>query len=171
MVQDTRESYSARHYGGSSNTVAPLNTSSSPYSMVHSPGAYSRAGSCSSYGSMMSPPEGQFSVQVTELLVQLGISETELILKSTRDLNKFLKSKGLNRDIIRTIKQQRRTMKNRGYAAACRIKREEQCKKLKEELTILEQDITDSAQTKEVLNAEIGEVRNKIIAMKEHITK
>ena len=40
---------------------------------------------------MMSPQESQFSVQITELLNQLGISETELILKTTRELNKFLK--------------------------------------------------------------------------------
>ena len=39
----------------------------------------------------MSPQESQFSVQITELLNQLGISETELILKTTRELNKFLK--------------------------------------------------------------------------------
>ena len=46
MVQDTRESYTARHYGGSSNTVAPppINTSSSPYTMAHSPGTYSGPG-------------------------------------------------------------------------------------------------------------------------------
>lgn len=37
MVQDTRESYAARHYGGSANTVAPLN-------VVHSPANLSRAG-------------------------------------------------------------------------------------------------------------------------------
>ena len=39
----------------------------------------------------MSPQESGFSVHISELLTQLGISETELILKSTRDLNKFLK--------------------------------------------------------------------------------
>ena len=32
----------------------------------------------------------------------------------------YFQSKGLSRDYIKTIKQQRRTMKNRGYAAACR---------------------------------------------------
>lgn len=106
MVQETRETYTARQYGGSSNTVTPLNTSS--YSMVHSPAILSRAGllrlskirqmtgsnlagSCPSYGSMMSPQESQFSLHITELLNRLGISETELILKTTRELNKFLK--------------------------------------------------------------------------------
>ena len=32
----------------------------------------------------------------------------------------YFQSKGLSRDLIKQIKQQRRTMKNRGYAAQCR---------------------------------------------------
>ena len=100
MVPDNRETYTARHYGGSANTVAPptpsTSSSSSSYhnNMVHSPGPYSRAGSCSSYGSMMSPSESQLSVQVTEIVQQLGMSQEDLILKSTRDLNKLLKVGG-----------------------------------------------------------------------------
>jgi len=38
----------------------------------------------------------------------------------TRDLNKFLKSKGLSREKIKAVKQQRRTLKNRSYASSCR---------------------------------------------------
>jgi len=53
-------------------------------------------------------------------LETLGIKQEELILMPTRDLNKFLKSKGLSREKIKAVKQQRRTLKNRGYASSCR---------------------------------------------------
>lgn len=54
------------------------------------------------------------------------ISDDELISISVRDLNRTLKMKGLTRSEIVKMKQRRRTLKNRGYAASCRIKRIEQ---------------------------------------------
>ena len=97
MVQGSRETYTARHYSGSANTVAPSTSSSSSSSsyhnnLVHSPGSGPyRADSCSSYESMMSPSDSQLTVQVTKIIQQLGMSQEDLILKSTRDLNKLLK--------------------------------------------------------------------------------
>lgn len=61
------------------------------------------------------------------------ISDDELISISVRDLNRTLKMRGLTRDEIVAMKQRRRTLKNRGYAASCRIKRIEQKDGLEQE--------------------------------------
>eukprot|EP00093_Oithona_nana_P013892 13892.XXX_342885_343563_1 [CDS] Oithona nana genome sequencing. len=60
----------------------------------------------------------------------IGLSDQELVMQCTKALNKLIKKKGISKERARQIKQERRTLKNRGYAANCRVKREKEEKNL-----------------------------------------
>merc|ERR1712029_227113 len=46
----------------------------------------------------------------------------ELVTLSTKELNRMLKKKGITKERAKEIKRERRMLKNRGYAANCRVK-------------------------------------------------
>ena len=62
----------------------------------------------------------------------IGLSDQDLVKLSTKDLNRLLKKKNIAKERQKQIKQERRTLKNRGYAANCRVKREDEEKILEQ---------------------------------------
>ncbi|XP_077980779.1 transcription factor MafK-like isoform X2 [Glandiceps talaboti] len=91
------------------------------------------------------------------------ISDGELVRLTVRELNKHLK--GLPKDEVTRLKQRRRTLKNRGYAASCREKRVSQ----KEELEIQKQVLLDEVAKLQYENntqrSELDELRRKYEAL------
>ena len=50
----------------------------------------------------------------------IGLSDQDLVALGTKELNKKLKRNGISKKRAKELKAERRTLKNRGYAATCR---------------------------------------------------
>jgi len=68
------------------------------------------------------------------------ISDEELVTYNVKELNRVLKSKGISKEQVSSIKQRRRTLKNRGYAATVRVKREESKGDLESKLNVVDSE-------------------------------
>jgi len=76
-----------------------------------------------------------------EKRIDIGLSDQELVTMSTKEINKLLKKRNIPKERAKELKQERRTLKNRGYAANCRVKRENEEKTLEKKNARLLQDI------------------------------
>jgi len=72
--------------------------------------------------------------QVGGFIDELEIYDQQLVLMETKELNKLLKKRGVSKVKQKDIKQRRRTLKNRGYAANCRVKRDDEEEDLLEKI-------------------------------------
>lgn len=95
------------------------------------------------------------------------ISDEHLVSLSVRELNRQLKSCGLSKSQVLKMKQRRRTLKNRGYAASCRNKRLEVKGGLEGERLGVVDEIQQIKNQNHMVKTEITEIRDRFDSLKE----
>lgn len=95
------------------------------------------------------------------------ITDEELVSLTVRDLNRLLKTSGLSRSEIQRMKQRRRTLKNRGYAASCRNKRLEQKDELQIERSAIVNDINAIKEENRKIENELLDFKNRFESLKQ----
>ena len=71
----------------------------------------------------------------------IDLTDEQLVNISTKEFNRRLKNSGLSGEDCKKLKAKKRTLKNRGYAATCRYKRDEQEGNLQDTKNKLKNDI------------------------------
>ncbi|XP_062294393.1 transcription factor MafK [Scomber scombrus] len=92
-----------------------------------------------------------------------ALSDDELVAMSVRELNQHLR--GLTKDDVVRLKQRRRTLKNRGYAASCRIKRVTQKEELERQKIDLQHEVDKLARENASMRLELDALRAKYEAL------
>ncbi|KAG7262278.1 hypothetical protein CRUP_024976 [Coryphaenoides rupestris] len=87
------------------------------------------------------------------------LSDDELVALSVRELNQHLR--GLTKEDMVRLKQRRRTLKNRGYAASCRIKRVTQKEELERQKWDLQREVDKLARENASMRLELEALRAK----------
>ncbi|XP_028675091.1 transcription factor MafG isoform X3 [Erpetoichthys calabaricus] len=92
-----------------------------------------------------------------------SLTDEQLVTMSVRELNQHLR--GLSKEEILQLKQRRRTLKNRGYAASCRVKRVTQKEELEKQKAELQQEVEKLALENASMKVELDALRSKYEAL------
>ncbi|KAJ8283198.1 hypothetical protein COCON_G00020480 [Conger conger] len=92
-----------------------------------------------------------------------SLTDDELVSMSVRELNQHLR--GLTKEEILQLKQRRRTLKNRGYAASCRVKRVTQKEELEKQKAELQREVEKLADENASMRVELDALRSKYEAL------
>lgn len=98
--------------------------------------------------------------------IDCSISDERLLSLSVRELNRQLKRSGLSKAEATKMKQRRRTLKNRGYAASCRNKRLEVKDGLEDERVDVVGNIKRLKSNNSVIKQELIELKEKYEELK-----
>ena len=93
-----------------------------------------------------------------------SVSDDKLVRFSVRELNRYLR--GLPKDEVMRLKQRRRTLKNRGYAASCREKRITQREELEMERKLLKDKVDQLTHENMQVRDELDSLRAKYDALR-----
>ncbi|XDA81120.1 hypothetical protein R6Z07F_011096 [Ovis aries] len=120
---------------------------------------------CCALRVMTTPNKGNKALKVKREPGENGTSLTdeELVTMSVRELNQHLR--GLSKEEIIQLKQRRRTLKNRGYAASCRVKRVTQKEELEKQKAELQQEVEKLASENASMKLELDALRSKYEAL------
>ncbi|KAG5202973.1 hypothetical protein MJG53_015528 [Ovis ammon polii x Ovis aries] len=124
-----------------------------------------RVPACCALRVMTTPNKGNKALKVKREPGENGTSLTdeELVTMSVRELNQHLR--GLSKEEIIQLKQRRRTLKNRGYAASCRVKRVTQKEELEKQKAELQQEVEKLASENASMKLELDALRSKYEAL------
>uniref|UniRef100_A0A672Q9L0 Transcription factor MafG n=1 Tax=Sinocyclocheilus grahami TaxID=75366 RepID=A0A672Q9L0_SINGR len=92
-----------------------------------------------------------------------SLTDDELVSMSVRELNQHLRD--LSKEEILQLKQRRRTLKNRGYAASCRVKRVTQKEELEKQKVKLQQEVEKLTSENASMKVELDVLRSKYEAL------
>ena len=112
------------------------------------------------YEEKMTPTETE-NLQET-----LGLTDAKLVTLSTKALNKILKSKKLSNLQMREIKKHRRKLKNRGYAANDRVKRETEQDFYISQINQMTSKIKEQELKTKAIHKSTRQLKNRYLALK-----
>lgn len=98
---------------------------------------------------------------------RVKVNNSDLVMLSVRELNRHLR--GLSGEEVRRLKQLRRTLKNRGYAANCREKRMSLKEQLEQEREALRDEVAKLQRENDRVRLDMETLRRRYEALQQHL--